>query len=136
MIKLIDQAQKNGDTLGGIFEVVARNVPSGLGSYSSWSEKLDGRIAQAMMSIHAVKAVELGTGVANAAKKGSEVHDEIVHDAEKGFHRLTNRAGGLEGGITNGEEIRVRPLHETLIDAADTTSLDRHRYQARGPGCF
>jgi chorismate synthase len=129
MIKLIDQAKKDGDTLGGIFEIVARGVIVGLGAHTSWSEKLDGRIAQAVMSIHAVKAVEIGTGVANAAKPGSEVHDEIFFETrderqEPGaeiksllspdsrltaqFIRKTNRAGGLEGGITNGEEVRVR----------------------------
>jgi chorismate synthase len=119
MVELIDEAKENGDTLGGIFEVVARNVPVGLGSHTSWSEKLDGRIAQAFMSIHAVKAVEIGTGVANAGKFGSEVHDEIAFSGSTdtnvqadestfGFHRRTNRAGGLEGGITNGEELRVR----------------------------
>lgn len=107
MIRLIDQAKKDGDTLGGIFEVVAKGVAVGLGSHTSWYEKLDGRIAQAIMSIHAVKAVELGTGVANAGKPGSAVHDEISYDG-KGFNRKTNRAGGLEGGITNGEELRVR----------------------------
>lgn len=106
MIKLIDQAKENGDTLGGIFEVVAKNVVVGLGSHTSWAEKLDGRIAQAIMSIQAVKAVELGEGVANAGRFGSEVHDEIIYDAD--FKRTTNRAGGLEGGITNGEELRVR----------------------------
>jgi chorismate synthase len=128
MIKLIDQAKKDGDTLGGIFEVVARGVVVGLGAHTSWSEKLDGRIAQSVMSIHAVKAVEIGTGVANAAKLGSEVHDEIflrgddreltgepdsglvsqVSGLQSRFVRRTNRAGGLEGGITNGEEVRVR----------------------------
>lgn len=119
MVELIDEAKENGDTLGGIFEVVARNVPVGLGSHTSWSEKLDGRIAQAFMSIHAVKAVEIGTGVANAGKFGSEVHDEIAFNGSTdtnvqadestfGFYRRTNRAGGLEGGITNGEELRVR----------------------------
>ena len=107
MIAHIDEAKKNGDTLGGIFEVVAKNVVVGLGSHTSWNEKLDGRIAQAFMSIQAVKAVEIGTGVENAGKFGSEVHDEIFHDGEN-FTRPTNRAGGLEGGITNGEELRVR----------------------------
>jgi len=114
MIKLIDQTKADGDTLGGIFEVIARGLPVGLGSHMSWNEKLDGQIAQALMSIHAVKAVEIGTGVANAGKRGSEVHDEIFwSDSAKAgeagtFHRPTNRAGGLEGGITNGEELRVR----------------------------
>ncbi|MGI8640936.1 MAG: chorismate synthase [Pyrinomonadaceae bacterium] len=107
MIELIDKAKKEGDTLGGIFEVVAKNVVVGLGSHTSWSEKLDGRIARAFMSIQATKAVEIGTGVENAALFGSKVHDEIVYE-ENSFKRTTNRAGGLEGGITNGEELRVR----------------------------
>jgi chorismate synthase len=107
MIELIDAAKQNGDTLGGIFEVVAKNLPVGLGSHTSWREKLDGRIAQAIMSIQAVKAVEIGEGVANAARFGSEVHDEIYYEQQE-FKRPTNRAGGLEGGITNGEELRVR----------------------------
>lgn len=104
MVALVDEAKANGDTLGGIFEVVAKGLPAGLGSHTSWEEKLDGRIARAIMSIHAVKAVEIGEGVANAGRFGSEVHDEIY----AGFVRKTNRAGGLEGGITNGEELRVR----------------------------
>ncbi|MBE7515985.1 MAG: chorismate synthase [Chloracidobacterium sp.] len=108
MIELIDKAKDEGDTLGGIFEVVARKLPVGLGSHTSWDEKLDGRIARAIMSIHAVKAVEIGTGVANAGKPGSEVHDEIFFGESNGFTRRTNNAGGLEGGITNGEELRVR----------------------------
>jgi chorismate synthase len=108
MATLVDAAKESGDTLGGIFEVVAKGVIPGLGSHTSWSEKLDGRIAQAFMSIQAVKAVEIGTGVANAAKFGSEVHDEIFPGGGGNFQRRTNRAGGLEGGITNGEELRVR----------------------------
>lgn len=126
MVAFIDQAKENGDTLGGIFEVVAKNVVPGIGSHISWYEKLDGRLAQAFMSIQAVKAVEIGTGVANAGKFGSEVHDEIFY-ADGGFRRKTNRAGGLEGGITNGEELRIRgylkpistlrkPLHSVDID--------------------
>ncbi|HEX8289224.1 MAG TPA: chorismate synthase [Pyrinomonadaceae bacterium] len=107
MVSLVDEAKKNGDTLGGIFEVVAKNVVIGLGSHTSWNEKLDGRIAQAFMSIQAVKAVEIGEGAANAGKFGSEVHDEIYYQ-DSNFRRSTNRAGGLEGGITNGEELRVR----------------------------
>lgn len=147
MIKLIDETKADGDTLGGIFEVVARGLPVGLGSHTSWSEKLDGRLAQAIMSIHAIKAVEIGTGVANAGKRGSEVHDEIffgeagenvVRSGEGGFHRPTNRAGGLEGGITNGEELRVRgymkpistlrkPLHSVDINskAEDLAAFER-----------
>lgn len=107
IIELIDRAKADGDTLGGIFEVVVKNLPVGLGSHTSWSEKLDGKLAQAVMSIQAVKAVELGEGVANANRFGSQVHDEIVYENEK-FGRASNRAGGLEGGITNGEELRVR----------------------------
>ncbi len=107
MIALIDKAKDEGDTLGGIFEVVAKNVVIGLGSHTSWWEKLDGQIAQAFMSIQATKAVEIGSGVENAGLFGSKVHDEIVFENEN-FKRTTNRAGGLEGGITNGEELRVR----------------------------
>lgn len=107
IIELIDKAKADGDTLGGIFEVVVKNLPVGLGSHTSWSEKLDGKLAQAVMSIQAVKAVELGEGVANANRLGSNVHDEIIFENEK-FGRASNRAGGLEGGITNGEELRVR----------------------------
>jgi chorismate synthase len=137
MIGAIDKAKTDGDTLGGIFEVVARNVPAGLGSHTSWSEKLDGRIAQAFMSIQAVKAVELGTAVENAGKPGSEVHDEIFYEDDT-FKRKSNRAGGLEGGITNGEELRVRgylkpistlrkPLHSVDINtkAEDLAAFER-----------
>jgi chorismate synthase len=116
MIMAIDRAKENGDTLGGVYEVVAKGVPVGLGSHTSWYEKLDGRIAQALMSIHATKAVEIGTAFSNSGKLGSEVHDEIfwskpsaaAGSAGAGFERRTNRAGGLEGGITNGEELRIR----------------------------
>jgi chorismate synthase len=107
MVARIDAANKEGDTLGGIFEVVAHGLIPGLGSHTSWAVKLDGQLAQAVMSIHAVKAVEIGDGVANALLPGSQVHDEIDYD-EDGFGRTSNRAGGLEGGMTNGEELRVR----------------------------
>jgi chorismate synthase len=109
MIALIDEAKHAGDTLGGVFEVVAHGVVAGLGSHASWNEKLDGRIAQALMSIPAVKAVSLGAGVEASELPGSRVHDEIAYDeSSRAFTRNTNRAGGLEGGITNGEEVRVR----------------------------
>jgi chorismate synthase len=109
MIELVDEARREGDTLGGVFEVAARGVVAGLGSHASWDAKLDGRLARALMSIPAVKAVSLGAGVEAAARRGSEVHDEIGYDrAERRFTRPTNRAGGLEGGITNGEEVRAR----------------------------
>ena len=105
----VDQALRAGDSVGGIFEVVAHGVPPGLGSHAQWDEKLDGRLAQAVMSIQAVKAVEIGRGVTAAGSYGSEVQDEIGYDTEaKKFTRPTNRAGGLEGGITNGEDVIVR----------------------------
>ncbi len=105
----VDNVLRAGDSVGGIFEVVAHNVPPGLGSHAQWDEKLDGRLARAVMSIQAVKAVEIGTGVANATSHGSEVQDEIRYDAKrKRFARTSNRAGGLEGGITNGEDVIVR----------------------------
>ncbi|MEW6737003.1 MAG: chorismate synthase, partial [Acidobacteriota bacterium] len=109
MITRIDQARTEGDTLGGIFEVVVHNVPAGLGSHTQWDLRLDGRLAQAVMAIQAVKAVELGVGISAARLPGSQVHDEIGYNKKtKSFTRPTNRAGGLEGGISNGEEIRVR----------------------------
>lgn len=109
MIQLIDETKAEGDTLGGIFEVIARDAPPGLGSHTAWDLKLDGRLAQAIMSIPAVKAVAIGAGIEASSLPGSKVHDEIGYDKEaKEFMRETNRAGGLEGGVTNGEEIRVR----------------------------
>ncbi|MBL8180831.1 MAG: chorismate synthase [Blastocatellia bacterium] len=126
MIAAIDAAKADGDTLGGIYEVIARGLPVGLGSHTSWEDKLDGRIAHAIMSIHATKAVEIGEGVANAERPGSKVHDEIVHDGSS-FSRATNRAGGLEGGITNGEELRVRGYMKpiaTLRKALQSVDID------------
>jgi chorismate synthase len=109
MVEAVDEARRAGDTLGGIFEVVVRGLPPGLGSHTSWASKLDGRLAQAIASIHAVKAAEIGEGVENARKPGSLVHDEIGYNAESArFTRSSNRAGGLEGGMTTGEELRVR----------------------------
>jgi chorismate synthase len=105
----VDAALKAGDTVGGIFEVIAHNIPVGLGSHAQWDEKLDGRLAQAVMSIQAVKAVEIGAGVTAAGSYGSEVQDEISYDkSARRFRRSSNRAGGLEGGITNGEDVIVR----------------------------
>jgi chorismate synthase len=109
MIAFIDAAKEAGDTVGGSFEVIATGVPPGLGSYVQWDRKLDGRLAQAMMSIHAIKAVGIGIGPEVAFSPGSRVHDEILPpqgDAEAPL-RPTNRAGGLEGGVTNGEDLRV-----------------------------
>jgi len=109
MIERIDEAAREGDTLGGIFEVVACGVPAGLGTHTQWDLRLDGRLAQAIMSIQAVKAVEIGSGIAASSLPGSQVHDEIFYDdQDRRFYRKTNRAGGIEGGMTNGEPIRVR----------------------------
>ena len=108
MVKEIETAQKDGDTVGGTFEVVARGVPVGLGSHTGWDTRLDGRLAQAVMCVNAVKAVEIGKGVRIAYTRGSQAHDEIAYDnQQRRFYHLTNRAGGVEGGITNGEEVRV-----------------------------
>src|SRR5260370_6040930 len=105
----VDAALKAGDTVGGIFEVIARKVPVGLGSHAQWDENLDGRLAQAVMSIQAVKAMEIGAGVTAAGSYGSEVQDEISYDkSARRFRRSSNPAGGLEGGITNGEDVVVR----------------------------
>jgi chorismate synthase len=112
MQRSIDAAKERGDTLGGIFEVVATGVPVGLGSYASWTDKLDGRLAQAVMSIQAIKGVEVGPGFENARRPGSRVHDPIVRAEEHrrggGMSRSSNRAGGLEGGVTTGEPLVVR----------------------------
>src|SRR5580700_6404980 len=105
----VDAANKAGDTVGGVFEVVVHNVPVGLGSHAQWDEKLDGRLAQAVTSIQAVKGMEIGAGILAAGSYGSEVQDEISYDkSAHRFARSSNRAGGLEGGITNGEDVIVR----------------------------
>jgi chorismate synthase len=135
MMAAIDAAKEAGDTLGGSFEVIARNVPLGLGSYVQWDRKLDGRLAQALMSIPAIKAVSIGDGVDGARRPGSQVHDEIVANpkaaaGEPVIMRPTNRAGGLEGGVTNGEELRVtgfmKPISTLMkpLRSVDLTTLD------------
>ncbi|MBI2868093.1 MAG: chorismate synthase, partial [Chloroflexi bacterium] len=111
MIEAIDKAKEAGDTLGGIFEVIAIGMPVGLGSHIHWDRKLDGRIAQAFMSIHAVKGVEIGPGFANTRLRGSAVHDVLERAPANSpwpFSHKSNRAGGLEGGMSNGEPIVVR----------------------------
>ncbi|WP_422448687.1 chorismate synthase [Thermoanaerobacterium sp. DL9XJH110] len=108
MMKAIDEARAEGDSLGGVFEVMALNVPVGLGSHVQWDRKLDGRIARALMSIQAIKGVEIGLGFEAAYRKGSEVHDEIFFNEQSSFYRKTNRAGGIEAGISNGCPIVVR----------------------------
>lgn len=107
MIAEIEAAKKAGDTLGGIVEVIVDGLPIGLGSHISAETRLDAQLAAALMSIQAIKGVEIGDGFAEARRRGSEAHDEMVRDAH-GVHRLTNRAGGVEGGMTNGEQLRVR----------------------------
>jgi chorismate synthase len=107
----VDKVLKTGDSLGGVFEVVAHEVPPGLGTYVQWDERLDSLLAAAVMSLQAVKAVEIGSGVAAAFAPGSAVHDEIGYAATSGFtlfSRTHNNAGGIEGGVSNGQEIRVR----------------------------
>jgi len=107
MIQAIKSAGSKGDTLGGKLVVVAQNVPVGLGSHTQWDLKLDGRISQSLMSIQAIKAVEFGNGTKLASTPGSLSHDEIFYNNKKGFYRNTNRAGGIEGGMSNGEPIEI-----------------------------
>ncbi len=128
MMRAVDDAKAQGDTLGGAVAVIAHGVPVGLGSHVAWSDKLDGRIAQAMMSVPAVKAVELGSGLAASRGPGSAAHDAILRREPNGrFPRATNRAGGLEGGITNGEDVVVtlykKPI-ATLRDGLPSVDLD------------
>ena len=107
----VDLALKTGDSVGGVFEVVAHNVPPGLGTYAQWDERLDAQLAAAVMSLQAVKAVEIGSGITAAASLGSAVHDEIGYSESAGFAGFTrgrNNAGGIEGGVSNGEDLRVR----------------------------
>ncbi|MDD8019180.1 MAG: chorismate synthase [Bacteroidota bacterium] len=128
-IAAIKSCKKKGDTLGGIFEVLVSGVPIGLGSYVEFDRKLDGQIAQAMMSIHAIKGVEIGDGFENARRFGSEVHDEILMKNGKVI-RPTNRAGGLEGGVTNGELLVIRGAMKpisTLANPLRTVDLKSHK---------
>ena len=133
MVRAVDDARKAGETLGGTILVGARGVPAGLGSYASWERKLDGRIGQALLSIPAVKAVELGAAVVVARGPGSDAHDEI-EAGPSGLGRRTNRAGGLEAGVTNGEEVIVlvtmKPL-STVARGLDSVDLATGR-AARG----
>jgi chorismate synthase len=127
MIAAIDAAKEDGDTLGGIVEVIVEGVPVGLGSHVQWDRKLDGRIAQAVVSIQAFKGVEFGIGFEAAERRGSKVHDEIKYAEDKGFHRASNRAGGLEGGMTTGEPIVVRGVMKpisTLYKALQSVDID------------
>jgi chorismate synthase len=135
MIAEVDRAKEAGETLGGAIVAAARGVPVGLGSYVQWTEKLDGRLAQAILSIHAVKAVAIGDGVAASRRVGSEVHDAIFFDEERRYHRNTNRAGGLEGGVTNGQDVVVRAFMKPIstlrrgLPSVDIESREAHRSQ-------
>ncbi len=108
MVRAIQSAQQDGDSLGGVFEVLVDGLPAGLGSYTHWDRRLDGVLLQHIGSIQAIKGVEIGDAFENAALRGSEVHDEIFHDPKKGFYRKTNRSGGLEGGVTTGQRLVIR----------------------------
>jgi chorismate synthase len=134
MMEGIDAAKEAGDTLGGAFEIIATGVPVGLGSYTQWDRKLDGRLAQALMSIPAIKAVGIGLGPEVAMRPGSRVHDEILPDASgahvTGVSRPSNNAGGLEGGVTNGEDLRVsawmKPISTLMkpLRSVDLTTME------------
>ncbi len=127
----IDEAKKDGDSIGGIVEVVVENMPAGIGSYVHYDRKLDGRLAQAVVSINAFKGVSFGEGFKAAEKTGSEIQDEIAYDSEIGYHRLSNHLGGLEGGMSNGMPIVIngvmkpiptlyKPLNSVDIDSKDS----------------
>lgn len=108
MRKEIDKAKDEGDTLGGVFEIVINGLPAGLGSHSQWDRKIDARLAMAVMSIQAIKAVGFGLSFEGGTRRGSEFHDEIFYKKPRGFFRKTNNAGGIEGGMTNGENIIIK----------------------------
>ncbi|MGZ5493972.1 MAG: chorismate synthase, partial [Thermoanaerobaculia bacterium] len=114
MVAAVDAAKEAGETLGGTIVAAAHGVPIGLGSYVQWTEKLDGRIAQAILSIHAVKGVAIGDGIGASRRVGSEVHDAIYFEESRRYYRKTNRAGGLEGGVTNGQDVVVRAFMKPI----------------------
>jgi chorismate synthase len=148
VVRMIDEVKEAGTTAGGIVEVIAKGVPPGLGSFVAWDRRLDGRLAHALMSIHAIKGVEVGGGMSLASLPGAEVHDEVFPGGDPGcrylgefllpFHRVTNRAGGLEGGMTNGEPVVVRaamkpiptqsrPLRTVTVDRFAPATAHRER---------
>jgi chorismate synthase len=129
IVERIDQAKRDGDTLGGVIETRIRNVPIGLGSHTQWDRKLDGRLAQAVMSIPAIKGVEIGDGWRAATLPGSQVHDAIFREDEHRYVRQSNRSGGLEGGITTGSELVVRAAMKpiaTLMRPLPTVDVVTH----------
>ncbi|HLY24117.1 MAG TPA: chorismate synthase [bacterium] len=134
MIAAIDEAKARGDTLGGVFEVVVLGLPVGLGTYVHWDRRLDGRLAQAMVSINAMKGVEIGRGFEEARLPGSAAHDEIFYEAGRGFYRRTNQSGGTEGGMTTGEPLVVRvamkPLSTLRSPLASVDIVTKERVEA------
>ncbi len=128
MMRLVDRAKADGDTLGGRVSVIAHNVPTGLGSHVQWNEKLDGKLAQAVMSVPAVKSVEIGAAVTTSGLPGSQAHDPIHYDADRGgWQRTSNHAGGLEGGISNGEDIVITAFKKpisTLREGLPSVDID------------
>jgi len=129
MMALIDKAKARGDTLGGVLELVAIRVPVGLGSHVHYDRKLDAAIAHALMSINAIKAVSIGAGYENAFGYGSEVHDQLYHQPETGYYRSSNNAGGIEGGMSNGEAIIVRAAMKplpTLVSSLHSVDVETH----------
>jgi chorismate synthase len=134
MMESIDTAMKEGDSLGGVFQIVAFNVPAGLGSHVHWDRRLDARIAYAVMGIQAIKGVEIGLGFESASRKGSLVHDEIYYDVKSGFYRKTNNAGGTEGGISNGEPIIVKaamkPIPTLTKPLSSVDFISKEKFQA------
>jgi len=135
MVRLVEQAKEEGDTLGGAVTVIAHNVPAGLGSHVQWNEKLDGRLAQAILSVPAVKAVEIGSALAACRGFGSAAHDAIERTADGRWTRPTNRAGGLEGGVTNGEDVVVTAYKKPIstlrkgLPSVDLDTLEPHASQ-------
>ena len=135
MVAAVDAAKEAGETLGGTIVAAAHGVPIGLGSYVQWTEKLDGRIAQAILSIHAVKGVAIGDGIGASRRVGSEVHDAIYFEESRRYHRKTNRAGGLEGGVTNGQDVVVRAFMKPIstlrrgLPSVDIETQEEHRSQ-------
>jgi chorismate synthase len=137
MVKTIDNAKESGDSVGGIFEVIANGLPYGLGAYTQWDRKLHARISAMLMSVNAFKGIEIGEGFGGAERFGSEVHDEIGHDGEK-FIRYSNNAGGIEGGMSNAQPIVIRmamkpiptlikPLHSVDIQSKEKKDAHKER---------
>jgi chorismate synthase len=133
MITRVDQARESKDTIGGVFEVVVKGVPTGLGSFVHYDRRLSAQLCGALMSIQAVKGVEIGMGFKVADTPGRQVHDEIFHENEKGFYRKTNNAGGFEGGVTNGENLVLRAAtkpYATLMSPLGSVNIDTKQKEA------